>query len=228
MGFFSSNRDGNDNMYEATPVCSVDVITTVKDALTGNLLSDAKVSILDDRKNVVETKTSGANGEVVYTVDCDKEYTVQVTKDGYESNVFPVAKAKGGKVSIAADLQPIEKIITPEQVTLNDIYFEYDKSNITKDGAFELDKLVQAMNKYPEMVILVKSHTDNRGSDQYNMNLSDRRAKSTVQYILSKGITKDRITGKGYGESEPKIDCKECTEEEHAQNRRSEFLIVKK
>jgi len=227
-GFFSSNRDGNDNIYQATPVCSVEVITTVKDAITGNVLPDAKVAILDAKKNIIETKTSGANGEVYYTVDCNKEYSIQVTRDGYESRVFAVAKASGGKVAVAADLQPIEKIITPDVVALNEIYFEYNKSNITKDGAFELDKLVQAMNKYPEMVILVKSHTDNRGGDQYNMNLSDRRAKSTVQYILSKGVKKDRITGKGYGESEPKVDCAAaCTEEQHAQNRRSEFVIVK-
>jgi outer membrane protein OmpA-like peptidoglycan-associated protein len=85
------------------------------------------------------------------------------------------------------------------------------------------------MKSNSNMVIMVKAHTDNRGSDQYNLNLSDRRAKSSVQYIISKGIDKSRITGKGYGESEPKVDCKEaCTEEEHAENRRSEFLIVKK
>jgi outer membrane protein OmpA-like peptidoglycan-associated protein len=84
------------------------------------------------------------------------------------------------------------------------------------------------MKSNDKLVIFAKSHTDNRGSDIYNMNLSDRRAKSTVQYILSKGIAASRITGKGLGESEPKVDCKEaCNEEEHAQNRRSEFLIEK-
>ncbi len=112
---------------------------------------------------------------------------------------------------------------------MKDIEFEFNKSNITAEGAFELDKLVQVMNQNQNMVIMVKAHTDNRGSDNYNMNLSERRAKSTVQYVISKGIDKSRITGNGYGESEPKVDCKEaCTEEEHAENRRSEFLIVKK
>ena len=78
------------------------------------------------------------------------------------------------------------------------------------------------------MVIMVKSHTDSRGTDAYNMALSDRRAKSTVQYIVSKGVKRDRISGKGYGESEPKVSCGvACTEEQHAQNRRSEFIIVK-
>ena len=84
------------------------------------------------------------------------------------------------------------------------------------------------MKNNDKMVILAKSHTDNRGSDNYNLLLSDRRAKSTVQYIVSKGISATRISGKGMGELEPKVDCgKECTEEQLAQNRRSEFLIVK-
>ena len=227
-GFFSSNRDGNDNIYQATPVCSTEIITTVKDALTGAVLSNAKVSILDDRKNVIETRTSGSNGQVSYDVDCGKTFTLQIEKDGYESATMPVAKTVAGKMEIAANLQPIETIVTPESVTLNEVYFEFDRSNITREGAFELDKLVQVLNKYPQMVILVKAHTDNRGSDTYNMNLSDRRARSTVQYVLSKGISKDRISGKGYGESEPKENCgANCSEEQHAKNRRSEFLIVK-
>jgi outer membrane protein OmpA-like peptidoglycan-associated protein len=84
------------------------------------------------------------------------------------------------------------------------------------------------MNQYPTMVIDAKSHTDSRGSDSYNLRLSDRRAKSTVQYIVSKGISKERITGSGMGETQPKVVCATCTEEQHAQNRRSEFLIIKK
>ncbi|WP_026989853.1 OmpA family protein, partial [Flavobacterium subsaxonicum] len=103
----------------------------------------------------------------------------------------------------------------------------YNKSNITKEAAFELNKAVEALKANPNMVVMVKAHTDSRGTDQYNMSLSNRRAKSTVQYIISKGIAKARISGQGYGESEPKVKCTECTEEEHAKNRRSEFLIVK-
>jgi len=125
-------------------------------------------------------------------------------------------------------LVPIEVIITDKEVVLNNVYFDFDKSNITSQGANELDKLVGVMKQYPGMVIFVKSHTDSKGSAPYNLNLSERRAQSTVQYLMSKGITKDRISGKGFGSSELKINCAPCTEEEHAQNRRSEFLIVKK
>ena len=125
-------------------------------------------------------------------------------------------------------LTPIMPIITEKEVVLEPIYFEFNKSNITAEGAAELDKLVAVMNEHPNMVIFAKSHTDSRGSDKYNMNLSDRRAKSTVQYLISKGIAKDRISGQGFGESEPKVACQPCNEEQYAQNRRSEFLIVKK
>lgn len=228
MGFFSSNRGGNDDIYSATPICAVDVITTVTNAKTGAVLANAKVSILDSKKNIITSETSNEAGEVKFKVECDKDYSIQASKDGFEGNSFPVAKSKGPEAKIAASLQPIDVIVTENEIVLKPIYFEFDKSNITQDGAFELDKLVQVMKNNDKLVILAKSHTDSRGSDQYNLNLSDRRAKSTVQYVISKGIATSRISGKGFGESEPKVACGDkCTEEEFAQNRRSEFLIVK-
>ena len=105
--------------------------------------------------------------------------------------------------------------------------FDFDKSNIRKQAAFELDKLVEVMKKYPEMKIKVRSHTDRRGPDSYNQTLSENRAQSTVQYVISKGIDESRISGEGFGESEPKVDCDSCTEDQHELNRRSEFKIVK-
>jgi outer membrane protein OmpA-like peptidoglycan-associated protein len=114
-------------------------------------------------------------------------------------------------------------------VVLNNVYFEFNKSNITNQGANELDKLVSVMKLNPTMVIFVKSHTDSKGNIAYNLNLSEQRAQSTVQYLISKGIESERISGKGFGSSEPKVVCgSKCTEEEHSQNRRSEFIIVKK
>uniref|UniRef100_UPI002613F5BB OmpA family protein n=1 Tax=uncultured Lacinutrix sp. TaxID=574032 RepID=UPI002613F5BB len=94
-------------------------------------------------------------------------------------------------------------------------------------AAFELDNLVQVMNKYPDMVIYATSHTDIRATNRYNDALSDRRAKTTVQYIISKGIDATRISGAGKGENELVVDCGDnCTEEEHQLNRRSEFVIM--
>lgn len=229
IGFLSTNRSGVDNIYLATPICGVEVITVVTDAKTGKVLSNAKVAIVDEKKNVIATETSGANGEVAYYVECNKAYTIQASKGGYESNTFAVAASKGEARKVEAALNPIDVIVTETEVVLKPIFFEFNKSNITKEGAFELDKLVQVLQNNKSMVVLIKAHTDNRGSDVYNLRLSDARAKSTVQYILSKGIYKEQISGKGMGETEPKVDCREtCSEEQQAENRRSEFLIVKK
>ena len=230
FGFVASNRNGNDDIFGLLPVCNYEVNTIVTNAKTGAILADAKVSVLDDKNNVITTEQSNAKGEVSYKVECDKYYTIQATKDGFESNSFAVTKSnnKGGNSKVNAALNPIDLIITETEVILNPIFFEFNKSNITKEGAFELDKLVQVMKGNENLVIFAKSHTDSRGSDKYNMILSDNRAKATVQYLISKGIDAAKISGKGYGESEPKVVCSEdCTEEQHAQNRRSEFLIVK-
>jgi len=228
LGFFASNRNGNDDIFGATPICGVEVLTKVTNAKTGEILANASVSIVDEKRNVIATKTTNEKGEVSYDVECEKSYSIQASKDGFEGSSFGVAKTKGGQVKVDAALQPIDAIVTETEIVLSPIFFEYNKSNITQEGAFELDKLVQVMKSNDKLVILAKSHTDSRGSDAYNLSLSDRRAKATVQYVISKGIAKDRISGKGMGEIEPKVDCKEaCTEEQHAQNRRSEFLIVK-
>ncbi|MFT7351442.1 MAG: outer membrane protein OmpA-like peptidoglycan-associated protein [Flavobacterium sp.] len=227
-GFYSSNRNGNDDIFGATPICAVPVNVIVTNLKTGAIIANAKVSILDDKKNIIATEMSNSKGEVTYSVECNKEYIIQASKDGFEGNNFPAAKSTGKAVAIAAALDPIDVIVTETEIVLKPIYFEFDKSNITQDGAFELDKLIQVMRNNDQLVIMAKSHTDNRGSDAYNYDLSERRAKSTVQYIISKGTPASRISGKGFGESEPKVACgADCTEEQHAENRRSEFLIVK-
>lgn len=228
VGFFSSNRDGVDNIYKADPVCNVQVLVKVKDAKSGMAIDGATVVLVDEKQKIVSNQTTLANGESSTGVLCYTSYSAQVSKQGYESGVFEVAKGENSQVVVEALLNPIMPIITEREVILQPIYFEFNKSNITAEGAAELDKLVAVMNEYPTMVIFAKSHTDSRGSDKYNINLSDRRAKSTVQYLISKGISKERISGQGFGEIEPKVPCKPCTEQEHAQNRRSEFLIVKK
>ena len=109
------------------------------------------------------------------------------------------------------------------------VYFDFDKSNIRPDAAKELDKVVQVMNEYPQLLIEAGSHTDSRGKDKYNMDLSERRAKSTVDYIVSRGISLDRITYKGYGETQLVNNCTngvKCSREEHQLNRRTEFKIA--
>jgi len=228
-GYFSSNRNGTDAIFSASPICKSEVIVMVTNKKTGAIISNANVAILDLKGNTIETKQTNTDGKVNYPIDCNTAYSLQVAADKFETGTFSVAKVSSAATTITAELVPIEVVITDKEVILNNVYFEFDKSNITAQGAGELDKLVAVMAAYPSMVIFVKSHTDSKGTATYNNKLSEERAQSTVQYIISKGIAKARISGKGFGNSEPKINClANCTEEENAQNRRSEFLIVKK
>lgn len=229
IGFFSSNRNGFDVVFSATPICKTKAIIIVSNKKTGEIISNATVTIVDSKGNNIESQKTNQKGIVEYNVDCESFFSLQISADNYETATVVLEKSNEKETTTKVQLVPEEVVITEKEVILKSIYFDFDKSNITAQGAKELDKLVNVMKKYPDMVIFVKSHTDSKGKDDYNLNLSEQRAQATVQYVISKGIDKERISGKGFGNTEPKIDCgKKCTDEQHAQNRRSEFLIVKK
>lgn len=232
-GFVSSNREGgvgSDDIYRTMrleALCDVLVTATVVDDKTGEPINGAMVTLYDDQGNKIVSKPTNAEGIAEFIVECDKDTELEVVMDEFESKRTPVKGTQDKEVNVQVSLEPIDKIIVDGAVELEPIYFDFDKSNITSQAAFELDKLVQVMNKYPDMVIDVSAHTDSRGSDSYNMRLSDRRAKTTVQYVISKGIDATRISGAGKGETMPKVDCgSNCTEEQFQLNRRSEFKIV--
>ena len=232
-GFVSSNRDGgqgSDDVYafkKLQPLCDVLITATVLDDTTREPVNGASVSLYDSEGNKVVTKTTNADGVAEFIVECEQDTELEVVADDFESKRVPVKGSNEEEMAVQISLDPIEEIITPEEIVLNPIYFDFDKSNITAQAAFELDKLVQIMNKYPDLVINAASHTDSRGSAPYNQRLSQRRAKSTQQYVISKGIDAARISAEGKGESDLKVKCgSNCTDEEHQQNRRSEFIII--
>lgn len=232
-GFFASNREGgsgSDDIYtfdQIVPVCDVTLTIQVVDSKTGAAIALTSVAIFDDNNNKVTTKTTDANGFVEFKYECDQAFKVEANKEMYLNNSVEVAKTDEPEVSKQIAL---DEIIVDDKVVLNPIFFELDKHNITAQGAAELDKLVEVMNKYPAMIIRAESHTDSRANDDYNMALSDRRAKSTAQYVISKGISANRITGVGMGETQLVNECAngiKCSKEAHQANRRSEFIIVK-
>ena len=232
-GYVSSNREGgmgSDDIYmvEAVEIpCEVTIAVRVINENTNAAVAGARVDLYDTMGNRLSTKTSNVDGMVSFKAACDQAHEVQGVLADFESNASKVAPANDQKVSATIALKPIEEIIVEDQIVLNPILFDLDKSNIKAQAAFELDKVVAVMNKYPEMVIAVGAHTDSRATDAYNLRLSEARAQSTVQYIISKGISGKRISGKGYGESQPKVSCGDnCSEADHQLNRRSEFTIV--
>lgn len=231
-GYVSSNRSGgqgSDDIYKIKKleICDVNLNIIVVDANTNETIANASLDLFDGENNKLKSQSTDGNGNGNFIAACDQEHVVQAFKSGYESNAETVPAFDEGEKSIRIALKPIEEIVEGNMVVLNPILFDFDKHNIKPQAAFELDKLVDLMKRNPEMVIKVESHTDSRGSDNYNMILSQRRAQSTVQYVISKGVAKDRINGEGFGESRPKVDCgSNCTEDQHQQNRRSDFIIV--
>ncbi len=232
-GFVASNRggsseEGSDNIYNIREICVSTINSIVKDANTNRPLSGATVALYDSNQNRLTSKMTGADGKATFEVECDQNISVQASLNGYETNATSISTADK---TVAAEvlLRPIDEIVVDEQVVLNPILFDFDRHNIKPQAATELDKLVQLMKKHPEMVIKVESHTDIRGSAAYNKQLSNRRAQSTVQYVISKGIDASRISGEGIGQDRPAVNCgANCTEAQHQQNRRSEFKIIRR
>jgi outer membrane protein OmpA-like peptidoglycan-associated protein/uncharacterized protein YxeA len=232
-GFISSNRNatriGDDNIYtikNIKPVCDVLITATVVDTKTQKPLAQAPVTLTDKEGNPVKTKLTDDNGQVDFLIECGHDIVLEGRAEEYENNKIDIAATDDEEVKATIALNPIEKIITAKELDINTIYFDFDKWNIRKDAAFELDKIVEAMTKYPDLKIHIVSHTDTRGPAEYNQKLSEKRAKSTMEYIISKGIDASRLSAEGKGESEPAVKCTRCTEKQHQENRRSEFIIV--
>lgn len=229
IGYLSSNRLGVDNIYSTIPICKSEIITRVKNSETGVFLATSKVIFLDSDKNILDSKITNEKGEALYNSDCQKQFSIDVYKDGFVTKSVSLAKTEKEKQTIEVLMEPIGITITETEIILKPIYFDTNKSEITIQAAAELDKLAYVMSQNDKLFISIKSHTDSRGSSKLNLDLSQKRANATLQYLVSKGVPAERLSAKGFGESELKIECKEsCTDEEHALNRRSEFMIIKK
>ena len=162
-------------------------------------------------------------------VDCNKTYTIRGSKPDYKDDLVEVTTDDEKDKEHTADLSLIP-LIKGNEIVINPIFFDFDKWNIRPDAAYELENIVAVMQEHPKMVIKIESHTDSRGRDKYNMKLSDRRAKSTKDYLLSRNIAPERIESAiGYGETQLLNECSngvKCSKEKHQLNRRSKFLIV--
>ena len=248
IGYLTSNRPGGKgsddiySFYEEAPVqfsCKQSINGIVKNAKSLEVIADAKITLLDKSLKLIEEQISNKEGtfSFLYTSNCkDEQLIIKTIREGFSSDeqnitltglkdayaevlLSPIVEKK--PIKIGDDLS--------KELKIDNIYFDYDKANIRPDAAEQLAKIVKVMEEYPTMKIDVRLHTDSRGSDSYNLALSQRRAKSTIKWLIAHGIRKDRITGKGYGETQLVNGCSNgvpCTEEQHQANRRSEFIII--
>ena len=244
IGFLTSNRPGGkgkDDIYsfhEDKPLlfsCQKNIKGIVKDAKTKAIIANAKVILSDKVMKEVSTDQSKTDGTFTFEkVNCnDSHYYLRGEKEKYETAEV--------NVTVGKDEVVYEILLNPREVAIKkgmdlakvfeikEIKFDYNKADIRPDAAVELTKIVEVMREYPKMKIDIRSHTDSRGADSYNLKLSDRRAKATLEWIVKQGIDRKRLKAKGYGETRLVNGCSNgvpCTEEEHQENRRSEFIVV--
>lgn len=244
IGYFSSNRDNepyNDDIYEVLQKqdiiskCSQFLKGNIKDAKTNEPIADTEIQLYDQDNKLISTTKSLKDGSYSFDKEllCQKVYSIRIAKSIYAPIDLIISTAGMTQDTIHADvLLERETLIKNTDLArimnLKPIKFEFDQSKIAAESESELNKVIEVMQLFPDIKIEVRSHTDNRGTAVYNKALSDKRAKSTIAYIIEKGkIDPNRISGKGYGEAVPLYDCDKilCTPEQHHANRRSEFII---
>jgi outer membrane protein OmpA-like peptidoglycan-associated protein len=241
-GYFASNREGGlggDDIYrfrELEPLqfeCVQEITGTVRDKITNEILAGATVRIIDEENQEVSATLTDADGNYSLTLDCEQGHFVRASRQGYIPSEEYLGPSDGKPQIVDFYLEP-ESVLAgygddlAKLLQLSTIYFDFDKFDIRPDAEVELQKVIAAMEKYPSLKIKANSHTDSRGPDAYNLWLSQKRAEATAQYIISKGISPDRLRWEGFGETQLVNRCDDgvrCTSEEHEKNRRSEFII---
>lgn len=234
-GYVASNRGGmaddraisTDNIYAVNDIIiqEIAVKTRVIDKETREPIKNAKVEVYNDQNKKVKEKTTDSDGRLTFNLPGgDKKYNLQVSAEDYEPAARNVPHQLEGNIDVEVELTPVA--IDEEEIQIETIHFDFDKYNVKKEAAYELDKIYDILKKYPIMKLEIIGHTDNIGSAAYNQKLSERRAESAAQYLIDKGIDKSRIKTSGKGKSDPKIKCTQCTDEERAINRRDEFKLI--
>lgn len=238
IGYLSSNREGGsgyDDIYSFT-ICFQRIDGAISDYTTNEVLPNAKVELYDEQMKKLSEVIADDKGHYSFTAYCNHNYTIRASKEEYESNEKMVTTAKeAGKTKVDNALNrtvfPINEGTDLAKIfDISLIYFDLDKWNIRPDAAKDLQKIIEVMQQYPNMTVDIRSHTDSRQTHKYNLLLSDRRAKSTLEFMVKNGIDRKRLTAKGYGETQLVNGCSDgvpCSEEDHQKNRRSEFIIVK-
>ncbi|RTY94928.1 OmpA family protein [Flavobacterium sp. GT3R68] len=241
-GFLSSNRvggQGYDDIYKFLETrklnCEQALSGIVTDLETSEILPDSKVTLFDDKFTLIKEVKADDKGHYEFEVECEMTYYVRGEKEAYETKEQKITISNvTGKTDLPIQLEKKVKPVTvgddlAKAFGIKMIYFDFDKWDIRTDAAYELEKILDVMKEYPNMKIDVRSHTDSRGSFEYNDKLSGNRANSTMEWLIKNGVKKDRLTGKGYGERELFNKCAdnvECSEEDHQLNRRSQFIIT--
>lgn len=191
-------------------------------------LSGAQLDIVVDGD--IQSATTNFRGSHEFPIQPNQSYFIMASADGFlnKSTTFSSVGLSGTEEEVYLVEIVLPQKIVDTEIVLENIYYDFDKSNIRPDAALVLDTLVQLLSDNPDLEIQLNSHTDCRGEADYNLELSQARAQSAVDYLIRNGIARDRLSAQGYGERRPAVEClcELCTEEEHQENRRTSFTIL--
>jgi len=231
-GYFSSNRKGGrgaDDIYQFASIENL-IIGTVTDLETGESIARARVKLFNQREKLISTTFTDFQGKFRFEKDLLKDrksYRVRIESPYYatENKFIDTQKSKINVTMRTIALEPE----VGKDLGIASIYFNLGNSDIDTDAVIELSKILQVLQDYPQLKLEIRSHTDSKGSDTSNQKLSEKRAKATRKWLIQNGIDPDRLTAKGFGETEIINECLdgvECLEEDHFVNRRSEFIVT--
>ncbi|MDQ6471705.1 OmpA family protein [Flavobacterium sp. LHD-80] len=248
-GYFSSNRNGNDDIYGFIENRPLDfgvkplIYGTLRDFTTGTPIEGIAIGVYNSANEKVATGYSDKDGKYLINLEPFKDYKLTYIKPGLTEIIqktLPLKQAEKREYSFNF-FKEVEVIVDQEKVVIQDgddltkklklgpIYFDFNGYKIRESSKSELNKVLEVMKAYPQISVKVNSHTDSRGKDDFNMKLSENRAKSTVAYLVEHGISAERLKGEGFGETRLINKCSngvKCSEKEHELNRRSEFIVT--
>lgn len=235
-GYLTSNRnegEGGFDIYKTTLHLIAQTLSgKVLDINSETPLQNSLVKLYDQEGIEVGTFTTDEKGSFKFGVEPYEIYTLEAIREGFEPQKISVDIYNGNQAKFQRNilLAPTKaKIVEKEDKTVievENVYFNFDKDVIKPESLSTLNKVADLLKEFPEIKLAIGAHTDAQGSASYNLKLSERRAASTMKYLISQGIDASRLTSKGYGETQPEVNCETCSEEDHQKNRRIEFVIV--
>lgn len=236
-GFFTSNR--KENNFGKDDIFGFKDLQLIQKGLLhvvvkneGNELVDAEVQVFDSNGIIQQKTVFNGNSYDINNILVGKEYTIKILNSHYNLFIKTIVLDESNKsveVILTEKTPDFVEVDLAKVLKLKPIYFDLNKHFIRKDAAIELHKIYEILQKYPEIKIEIRSHTDSRNSVAYNQVLSQKRANSTMDWLIKMGISADRLLARGFGESKLINECADdikCSEEAHQLNRRSEFIIV--
>ncbi|MFY8214006.1 MAG: OmpA family protein [Flavobacterium sp.] len=238
-GFLTSNREGgkgNDDIYGLLETKKMNCTQTIKAAIVDKdskkSIGQGNITVLDDQFQVVQNLSPNADGTIdIKGISCDKNYFIRLVSPDYQTKEIGLVKSTDVPAVYEMELnqKPIAKgDDLAKLIGIKMVYFDLDKWNIRPDAAYELEKIASILEENPTLKIDVRAHTDSRQTAAYNAKLSERRAQSIMAWLVQRGIATNRLSGRGYGESQLTNRCSDgvsCSDDEHQANRRSEFVV---